>query len=328
MVLDRLVKAFSKSGTPYEYPSAYEFGQHSDALDSFLVSLRETMVKQYLKRDLENESVIIRPSTIGKSFAFDLFYANHLEETPEPHTEKTKFIFSLGNMFESWLYYTLLRFDYTVENNVPVRKELVKATLDFIVTDDDGQEIVLEAKTCNEYYFKQITTSGMDNSRGYLTQAVIYYKITGLPVYWFLTNKATNDFVIMPLLETVPYDVINDVWSEAKFIYRNAHLDTLESILEVVTIPPPSIEKKKDGSYVMDINNKPLLYVGAKHKYPDIYYETIDSKTKYNTPRRYVKGSSFIKDYDELIDLAVEYDLYMADRAHSVYQQTQHWLTS
>lgn len=254
------------------------------AMKSALIG-HDSFIRQYVQ-DHQNPN-LLRLSSVGKTPALDLAAIKFGEIIPQPFivSPVQRLMFWTGDMFESWVYFQLLRLGYTVNTQLDVNYYGIPGHIDFLC-ERDGESFVLETKTANEYYYKQVKENGVGDERGYLTQLGAYSEALGVPGYWLFVNKNTSELQVIPL-DKEQYE---PRLKRVRFIVDG--LNQLQSFDEAYVLfrpVPPSIELCK-GKPVLDNDNKPLLYVPSTVPNPQIHYVTETRKTKYGAPRKYVTG--------------------------------------
>ena len=333
MILSRFQDAFKEAGTSdYMYPSEASVRlNYNNYIDKMMEDLSDQMYRKYVQKDKRNEAKVNRPSVLGKLYDFDALYSQiNMFDKSRLMSEKLNLIFSIGNFFEAWVIFTLKRMGYSVKTNVEVIRGDLEGHIDIIVTDDDGEDYIIEVKTASSTYFDRILRDGIDDSRGYLTQAACYQNMMGLPLYWLFVNKDTCDLLLVPLNEVVPEDIIQSRYERAHKL-SSTIITELKDVFYHAEPPAPSIEKDRYGNHKLDELGNPKLYVPYDCLYPDIYYRLEEGKTSYGKKRNYVVGVKrlFGELVDEdLADFAIQADLEKSEFSYRLSSQFKTWLSS
>lgn len=253
------------------------------AMKSALIT-HDSITRQYITDGTNGN--FLRLSSIGKTPALDLaaIQFGHVERIPFTCTAQQKLLFWTGDMFESWVYFQLCRMGYSVSQQLEVNYYGVVGHIDFLC-ERDGESFVLETKTANEFYFKQVKEYGVGDERGYLTQLGAYSEALGVPGYWLFMNKNTSELLVIPC-DKEQYE---PRLKRVRFIVDG--LKVLTDFDEAYTLfrpVPPSVEITRDRKPVLDNDKRPLLYVPSTVPNPSIHYVTESRKTKYGAARKYV----------------------------------------
>lgn len=338
-MLDRFIELFSEAGSFYRYPQdPNEYDKVVHALDIFTANMREALYKQYLS----NEFHLIRPSNIGKISDFDLLYGSmpeNLSATTEimqaNHNEKLKLIFSMGHLFEAWVGFTLRRLGYPMQHDIEVKDSFspLKAHIDYTVFDDDGSELILEIKTASDYYFNSVLTHGISDERGYITQLVIYQRLTNLPAYWLFVNKTNAKMFLISLDDLVPKDIQDAKFARAQHIAHQAKdMKSLYDIYEMCKIPAPAIECNIKGEYITDDKGLPKLYIPHTAMFPHVYYQTVEGKTNHGKKREYIVDFKYPKGFPKKVPDIYEYTITQHQlaqvEASKLFMALQNWKLS
>lgn len=247
------------------------------------------------------DSTFLRPSCLGKIHPFDLLYSKFQTLPPSSASEKSKLIFSLGDWFECWVGLTLKRLGYRVEEDVEFTWQGIKGHTDLIVTDDDGQDYVLEIKTANSRYFNQVRDNGVTDERGYLSQLLIYSSAMRLPGYWLFVNKDNMDMMLIALNEVCPDELRKSkILSYGRLAMQYAFIEDILDIYDMYSPPPPGLERDR----YQEPKVPHRCYVPAYAHYPNVYYQIKEGRTEYGAKRQYVTGMK----YPELINQYMTYE--------------------
>jgi hypothetical protein len=184
------------------------------------------------------------------------------------------------------------------------------------IRTDTGQRYLIEAKTSSDYYWKDCNRRGYpDDSRGYLTQLVLYADALAYDadnVVWVMLNKSTQELAVLPL-SNVPEEVREEKKERAKELielYRQT--EDLEDVFRLSQPPPPSIEKDKEGNYQRHENGMLKLYPSYTVNYPKELYIMEEGRTKWGAKRNYVIDYNYPLEYQRykpnIIEDAKSYD--------------------
>lgn len=178
--------------------------------------------------------------------------------------------FLIGHLMEAWILELgeQLGLWAVAEKQTELEYRGVKGHVDAIVELSDGSLSVLEIKTMSSTYYNQFKKlNGVCDERGYLTQACMYSKCTGLPVTWVCWNKAFGGFAVIPLdydIDTILYrtDYIIDV------------LPSMKTAADILLLPTPKpvdelFRGEPTGNLIMSPNFRwepyaPFFYKTAK----------------------------------------------------------------
>lgn len=284
------------------YPEDLECRELWESYASFAsVMTKDSLSRQYVYDDQKAD--VIRLSSVGKTPALDLA-AKHFKVLPQGTistvSAQQRLLFWSGDTFETWVYFQLRRLGYAVTTQLGVEYHGVPGHIDFFCTKNK-KSFVLETKTANDYYFKQVNQYGVGDERGYLTQLGGYAEALNVPAYWLFMNKNTSELSVIPCEKEVYAPRIRRLDTIIDGLEK---ITTFEEAYEIFRPVPPSVELCK-GKPVLDDNGKPLLYVPSNVSHPDIHYVYETRKTKYSKPRKYVLGYNPLYTRSDIYDDAL-----------------------
>lgn len=261
----------------------------------------ESLYRQYIYDETSVD--FMRLSSVGKTAALDLA-AKKFGVIPVGNIStvdaQQRLLFWSGDAFECWVYFQLRRLGYTVTTQQVVYYNGVPGHIDFLCIRDD-EKFVLETKTANDYYFKQVSQFGVGDERGYLTQLGGYAEALGVPAYWLFVNKNTSELLVIPCEKELYAPRLKRLDTIINCLNS---INTFEEAYEHLRPVPPSVELYK-GKPVLDDNGKPLLYVPSSVSHPDIHYVHETRKTKYSKTRKYVLGYNPLYTRSDIYDDAL-----------------------
>lgn len=296
------MKRFKESIESHEYAYPEVKKDYDDYIVEFNEEVLHSLRRQFLN---EEEHKPMRLSALGKTPAFELL-AKKLNKISmggkNTVNERLRMIFSLGDWFESYCNFLIKRVGYEiVEQQRTVEWNGVSGHTDSIIKDEDGVEHLLEIKSANDWYFKQVSKQGHPgDERGYLTQLLTYSESTGIPrdrTHWVFFNKNTCEMMVIDL------DSVDNVLAEARLNRARSIIkayNKCESDKELYTMvqpPPPKIEKTKDGKFVLNDDGSLKLYSPPEVGHPDFCYITEWGKTRWGKKRLYVVDYNYPKEY-------------------------------
>ncbi len=261
-----------------------------------------SLTRQYISTERYNP--VMRLSSLGKSSIIEILakkFGLMRQGADDTVSEQCRLRFVFGDLFEPLLTFNLKRYGFTVlSKQEEVDWNGVKGHTDMVVVTPEGEKCVLELKTSNDRYFKQIKKS-IGDERGYLTQLCCYSECLGLPAYWVFLNKDTQDLHVKPL-NSVPQAQRDYAMKRAKHIVEiYEKCESYEDFPKFCKIPPPQIEKYKDGTYKYHKDGRLKLYIRAYSiKQPELFYVLEKGKTDYGTNRDYVLDYKYPEKFEHL----------------------------
>lgn len=244
----------------------------------------------------------LRLSNIGK---VSLFEACAINLGIIPHQPRksdipsnTMFTFLQGDFVECWLRF-LIRQAFKgckLDEQQTLNFGGVIGHCDFILTHE-GETVLIEAKSANTYYFDKVSKFGVSDERGYFSQLTAYqHCLGGIPAYWLFLHKDTSKIAIIPLDATKANDNLKKLLAKAEAFKQC----TSEEILYRSIMPyPPSIEKTRNGEYVLDEDGNIKLYPNSIVKHPEYSYILTEGKTRYGKKRLYITDYNYPQEYQE-----------------------------
>lgn len=255
--------------------------------------------RQYASTDRDNP--ILRLSGVGKYHIVELL-AKKFGLLPQGGddtvSQECRLRFMTGDLFETQMYVILNALGYEVlETQTDVVFDGVAGHTDFVIRKPDGSKYLLELKTANEYYFKQIK-KWIGDERGYLTQLVTYSHALDLPAAWLFVNKNTSELFVKELTD-VPADLRQQKLVRARHLIRAFNeCKRYEDFPLYCRVPPPKIEKYKDGTHKYWEDGSLRMYVGDyDFKKPELFYVVDRKKNDYSKLRNYVTDFVYPKEY-------------------------------
>lgn len=299
--MKKFLDALKKS--EYAYPGTEE-GRNE--YEKFAVEFAADVLFS-LKRQFINEEhhKPMRLSSLGKTPAFELL-GKKLELIPMGGkgtvSEGLRLIFTLGDWFEAYIIFTLRRLGYEiVDTQTSVDWNGVSGHIDILIKDEEGIKRLLEVKSSNDWYYKDVTQRGYpDDARGYLTQLLTYSDALKIPrehTHWIFWCKNTSDISVLDL-SNVPDDVADERLSRATSIVKAYHAcNSIKELYTMVQPPPPSIERTKDGHPVLDDKGHIKMYPNPSVSHPEFCYILEEGKTRWGKKRTYVKDYNYPPEY-------------------------------
>lgn len=241
----------------------------------------------------ERDNPVLRLSGLGKYSIVEVLAKKFgLLKQGGDHTvdNQCRLRFLAGDLFECTFYVMLHQLGFTVnETQKSISWHGVDGHTDFIVTTPEGEQVLLELKTANDYYFKQIK-KWIGDERGYLTQLITYQECVGLPAYWVFYNKDTSE-IFIKALEDVPEEQREQRHKRALGLVKAFNeCESWEDFPLFCQVPPPKIEKLKDGTHKTWSDTGLLkLYIGDyDYVKPELFYVVDRKKNDYGKLRNYV----------------------------------------
>lgn len=323
-MLDKFVKFFvGIEDCPLSSRSDLE-----EYITTFTCSIGHQLLRAYYDLEDETKGSLLRPSCIGKHYDFDILLSTlNGESLRKPIDEKLQLTFLLGYFYEAWVGMTLKRLGYNVKEQVDAVDTWtsIKGSIDYVITDDSGQDIILEVKSSSDYYFNKVLESGMSDDRGYITQLCLYQEFSGIPAYWLFINKSDLKMLILPLNEVVPESIRKHKIARARQLALDAPLvKGVDDIWRMVRVPPPSIEMDRLGNYIKE-DGKLKLYIPSNALAPNVYYETYEGKTRYGKKRTYVSGFKYDRVKVNLEEYAVQSHKVRLEEEALLRQAMEEW---
>lgn len=275
---------------------------------------KHSLSRQYISTERYNP--ILRLSSLGKSSIIELLakkFGLIQQGSDGTVSEQCRLRFCIGDVFEPIFGFMLQRYGFSI---LSMQEEVewngVKGHTDMLVTTPNGETCVLELKTANDRYFKQVKKN-IGDERGYLTQLCCYSECLKLPAYWVFLNKDTQEIYVKPLL-SVPEEQRMQALKRAKHITEiYEKCESYEDFPLYCKIPPPSIEKYKDGTYKYHEDGRLKMYIRAYSiSNPELFYIMEEGKTDYGSKRNYVIDYIYPEKYldrkPNIEDEAMRYD--------------------
>jgi hypothetical protein len=265
---------------------------------------------------LERDNPVLRLSGIGKYSIVELL-AKKFGLLPQGGDDtvsnECRLRFITGDLFECQMFVVLNSLGFEVlETQKTIVWNGVSGHTDFIVRAPSGEVSLVELKTANDYYFKQIK-KWIGDERGYLTQLCTYSDATQLPAAWLFVNKNTSEVFIKELTD-VPLDIREAKLLRAKkLIEAFNECPSFEDFPLFCQVPPPKIEKFKSGEHKFWEDGSLRLYVGDyDYKRPELFYVLDKKKNDYGKMRLYVTDYLYPEKYQDhkpdIQDQALRYD--------------------
>lgn len=224
----------------------------------------------------------VRMSNLGKP-AVLLALAKLGYSEPEPKG-KSRLIFHMGDMFENWLEVMLQVYGIEILDSQPtVTWNGVVGHADYVIKSPaTGQNIVVEAKTMSENYFRMFSREQNDD-RGYLTQLALYMQGLGMDGTWLCLNKGNAT-----VHELYPDNglLAASIRRVKKVLERIDRINTLDDVFLNFRPPPPHVEmfqKQPTGKYILPTSMSFSPFKSA-------LYKITDGLNGYNKPTKYVDG--------------------------------------
>jgi hypothetical protein len=253
---------------------------------------------------LERDNPVLRLSGLGKYHIVELL-AKKFGLLPQGGDDtvshECRLRFLTGDLFETQMYVILNSFGFKVlETQATIDFNGVSGHSDFIIEMPDGSKYLLELKTANSFYFKQIK-KWIGDERGYLTQLVTYSHCLDLPAAWIFVNKDTSEIFIKELTD-VPQEIRDNKLKRANHLVKAFNECTsFEEFPRYCMVPPPKIEKTKSGEYKYWDDGSLRLYVGDNDfKKPELFYVVDRKKNDYGKLRNYVTDFVYPEKYANL----------------------------
>lgn len=277
--------------------------------------VRHSLIRQYV--GLEDESnPILRLSGLGKYSIVELLAKKFgiIEQGGDRTvSEQCRFRFSVGDIFEAQMYFLLQHWGFQViETQKTITWNGVSGHTDFIVLTPGGETCLVELKTANDFYFKQVK-KWIGDERGYLTQLLCYNDVTKLPAYWLFYNKDTSEMMVKPL-DSVPEDVRKQrLERAAKLVKIFNDCESFDDYPLFCCPPPPKIEKLKDGTHKYWEDGSLRLYIGDYDiSHPELFYILDRKKNDYGKMRNYVVDFNYPEKHldkkPDIQQLALQFD--------------------
>lgn len=268
-----------------ELPNSWDEWAKEASQDFF-----NSLQRQYIS--CERYNPVLRLSNLGKSSIIELLakkFGLIKQGSDGTVSEECRLRFVIGDLFEPIVTFMLKRYGFTINSNQEeVDWNGVKGHTDMVVTTPKGERCVLELKTANDRYFKQIKKS-IGDERGYLTQLCTYSECLKLPAYWLFMNKNSQELFVKPL-ESVPEEQRVKALRRAKRVVEVVNsCEEFDEFPNFCKVPPPCIEKYRDGSYKYHDDGTLKMYIRAySMTSPDLFYVMKEGKTDYGARRNYV----------------------------------------
>lgn len=226
-------------------------------------------------------------SQLGKPVVLQWLHKHYPVE--ERMTGRLRYIFSVGDFFEQLVLDVCVSLGFKVEGAQDTYKYFARESddlfatghVDSIITDGDERAVV-EVKTMSDYYCKQFLKTPNDE-RGYLTQLSLYSSCTGLPGYWLIVNKGTNELHVVPL----PDENYEDLLERAEdAIYTLHTAKSLEDVYE--QWGPPEAEPEKHRRSLTGAYKVPSVVRYSPYRH--CLYDIDTRKNGYYKPTDYVEA--------------------------------------
>lgn len=265
------------------------------------------MAKAMFKRQyasLERDNPVLRLSGLGKYSIVEVLAKKFglIQQGGDSTVDnECRLRFVTGDLFECQMYVILNSLGFEVlETQKSISFQGVSGHTDFIVRNPSGEKYLLELKTANEYYFKQIK-KWIGDERGYLTQLVTYSHCVGLPAAWIFVNKNTSELFVKELAD-VPQEQRDARFKRAQAVVKAFNeCPTFEDFPLFCQVPPPKIEKLKDGTLKYWEDGSLKMYVGDyDFVNPDLFYVVDRKHNDYKKMRNYVTDFRYPEKYVHL----------------------------
>lgn len=205
------------------------------------------------------------PSNIGKCLRA-LMMMERGEGERIPFTAQQLRVFRAGYLFEKFVTDCLKKSDRLVECQLPVEYRGMKGTLDYIVTDDDGSQIIVDCKSVHSRKFNYLDIGEVDT--GYALQQTCYYlgaKASGK--FPKLSTKALLFYVEKECLLTKTIEINVDEWKPR----LDKIIDDIELARKREDIPP-ELDPMAKGEWrcftVQKSRHKVPRFIGLKRWCP------------------------------------------------------------
>ena len=249
------------------------------------------LLRQYVSTERDNP--VLRLSSLGKSSIVELLakkFGMIPQGSDETVNEQQRSLFLVGDIFEHTVMFNLKRWGFTINSTQEdINWHGIGGHSDAVVTTPNGEKCLLEFKTANEYYFKQVRKF-LGDERGYLTQLLTYSDALQLPAYWLFCNKNSSEIYIKPLA-SIPEQYRIKAFKRALGVVKAFNnCDEYADFPLYCNVPPPKIEKYKDGTHKFWEDGSLKLYV-PDHSFggrPELFYKVDRKKNDYHVYRNYV----------------------------------------
>lgn len=231
----------------------------------------------------------LRISALGKPLVVQAMNSpagvSYLLENPhttECISEKVQLIFILGHFLEMWALDFLTRQGWAVTaQQQEVVLHGVLGHIDAVICKN-GHSFVVDVKSMNARYYERMQRSGVDDSRGYLTQLACYSMCLNIPPVMLCVNKNTAEVMVLEVNAEALESVQSNIESRIKTL-RN--VKTWEDICALPRPPlePEVFKKQHTGRFKL---HESVTYWEYRHLFWDIIVE----KNGYGKPTEYVVG--------------------------------------
>jgi hypothetical protein len=274
------------------------------------------LTRQYISTERDNP--VLRLSSLGKSSIVELLakkFGLVPQGSDETITEQQRSLFLVGDIFEHTVMFNLRRWGFTINTTQEdINWHGISGHSDAVVTTPNGEKCLLEFKTSNEYYFKQVHKF-LGDERGYLTQLCCYSDALSLPAYWLFVNKNTSEVYVKPLSSIREEDRTRAFKRALGVVKAYNECTEYEDFPLYCHVPPPKIEKYKDGTLKYWEDGSLKLYV-PEHSFsgrPELFYKVDRKKNDYHTYRNYV--TDFVG-YDKYPDKKPDIQKFALEHNH------------
>lgn len=224
---------------------------------------------------------------------------------------KVRFIFHMGDFFESFVEHTLPSAGLKVLSSQGVLDfEGIPGHYDFIVEDSEGREFLLECKTMSDGYARRFMYRP-DDERGYVTQLSLYSysyaRQRGLdeeffPAAWLCLNKGTSEvFIQVPDTN----DAAAALERARAVVRRLEKVRGVEDVLKYFRVPPCREEIYQRQTTGKLLPPPSMAYSPFLH----VFYRTYYATDGYNREKLYVERPStqeeMLESLERLLDEGV-----------------------
>lgn len=297
--------------------------------------VRQALLNTYVHESSNTGGFPLRLSTLGKYSEIELAAKYFGIVNYNPPTElRIKRLLLDGFLFEAELMFELRLYGYEImDTQHEVTWHGITGHPDFLVVTPESETWVVDAKTCNDFYFKTITRNHVYDDRGYMTQLALYSEATGFPACLVFKNKDTSEIAVFFMDGTIQRHVISEkVAVDVKEYtpneeYTDVVLERIERAKEVTQFlvtgcdewddvfakwhpPTPKMEMEyiyewsedlnkrvKVGETPVMLDGKPKFYVPSNVEYPELMYELSEGVTAYGKKRMYVTDFKYPERY-------------------------------
>ncbi len=289
-----------------------------DVLDVFAEfvgdNLRNTFYNIYTRHLTDSPATYLRASMLDSHALIMLsqkFLPSGSVKTAEEISRKSKATLGFGTLFEHICMMEMLLDGWQIVDTQPsltMYDGLVSGHPDLIAKTPSGEEVLIEFKTSNDNYWRQIANSkgdGMDDERGYILQLALYQREMKLPAYWLVFNKDTSMLYAEKLSERKAEKALKRADKRVAAYHRCESWDKMFMMCPIPEPMPEIYKGERTGRYTV-----PFEFRGTA--VGDWIYETVADTNGYGEPRNYVtaicmpeesyeKQSHLHKEFDSII---------------------------